>query len=229
MVLPAVTIFRLQTAIGSADQGFAGWAQLFSLLPGRIGVLLRHAFFRQACGGCKADAHIGFGSLFSHRGVSIGRSAYIGSYCLIGEVAIEDDVLIASGVSIMNGCQQHGTERLDAPIREQPGIYQQITIGANSWIGERAVIAASVGRHCIVGAGSLVLKPLPDYSVAVGSPARVIRNRRPDGDDHSADSGYTKVTDPALASTAESASGNAVDLSPVETAEFAMGCLKQAT
>ena len=39
-------------------------------------------------------------------------------------------------------------------------------------------MAANVGRHCIIGAGSLVLSPVPDYCVAVGVPARVIRDRR---------------------------------------------------
>jgi acetyltransferase-like isoleucine patch superfamily enzyme len=92
-------------------------------------------------------------------------------------VTIEDDVLIASHVSIMNGCHQHGTERTDIALREQPGRFEPVTIGRDSWIGERATVAASVGKHCIIGANSLVLSPIPDYSIAVGSPAKVIRNR----------------------------------------------------
>ena len=91
---------------------------------------------------------------------------------------MEDDVLIASHVSIMNGCRQHGTDRLDIPVREQAGIYEPVTIGCDSWIGERATVAANIGRHCIIGAGALVLSPVPDYSIAVGVPARVIRDRR---------------------------------------------------
>jgi acetyltransferase-like isoleucine patch superfamily enzyme len=110
--------------------------------------------------------------------VSLGRSVYIGNYCSIGDVTMEDDVLIASHVSIMNGCRQHGTERLDIPVREQTGVYEPVTIGCDSWIGERATVAANVGRHCIIGAGALVLSPVPDYSIAVGVPARVIRDRR---------------------------------------------------
>lgn len=78
----------------------------------------------------------------------------------------------------MNGCRQHDLSRLDIPVREQPGIYEPVTIGTDSWIGERAIVAASVGRHCVIGAGSLVLEPVPDYAVAVGCPAKVIRDRR---------------------------------------------------
>ena len=95
-----------------------------------------------------------------------------------GSVTIEDDVLVASGVSIMNGCRQHGISSLDQPIREQSGIYEEITIGSGTWIGEKATVAASIGKHCVVGAGSLVLKPVPDYAIVVAVPARVIGDRR---------------------------------------------------
>ncbi|MBL8820425.1 MAG: acyltransferase [Planctomyces sp.] len=178
LVLPAVALCRLQAVVGGRDRAFSGWSQFFALFPGLCGVHLRHAFCRQVMSGCADGAWIGFGTIFSHAGASIGKSAYIGNFCSIGDVAIEDDVLIASHVSIMNGCRQHGTARLDIPIREQPGVYEPVTIGRDSWIGEHATVAASVGKHCIIGAGSVVLKPIPDYSIAVGVPARVIRDRR---------------------------------------------------
>lgn len=178
LVFPAVCLFHMQAAISGADRVFANWSQLFSLLPGLTGVYLRHAFFRRTMKGCGPDACISFGTLFSHPGVSLGRTVYIGNYCSIGDVTIEDDVLIASHVSIMNGCRQHGTERLDIPVREQTGHCEPVTIGCDSWIGERATVAANIGRHCIIGAGALVLSPVPDYCIAVGVPARIIRDRR---------------------------------------------------
>ena len=64
------------------------------------------------------------------------------------------------------------------PIRDQAGRHVPITIGEDTWLGERAIVAASVGKHCIIGAGSLVLHPVPDYCVAVGVPARILRDRR---------------------------------------------------
>ena len=51
-------------------------------------------------------------------------------------------------------------------------------IGEGTWVGSAAVVMADVGRHCVIGAGAVVTRPLPDYSVAVGVPARVIRSRR---------------------------------------------------
>ncbi len=50
--------------------------------------------------------------------------------------------------------------------------------GENSWIGERATIARTSESTVSLEAGSVVLKPIPDYSIAVGVPARVIRDRR---------------------------------------------------
>lgn len=178
MVLPFFAIYWLQAKLIGADTVFPGWTQGFSLIPGLTGIYLRQAFYLLAAKQCGADAWIAFGTIFSHPGVSIGAKAYIGNYCSIGDVTIEDDVLIASHVSIMNGCHQHGTARVDVPMREQPGHYDPITIGQDSWIGERATVAASIGKHCIIGANSLVLTPIPDYAIAVGSPAKVIRDRR---------------------------------------------------
>jgi acetyltransferase-like isoleucine patch superfamily enzyme len=62
-------------------------------------------------------------------------------------------------------------------VREQPGVWPRVTVGRDSWVGDRAVVMADVGRHCVVGAGSVVTKPLPDYAVAVGVPAKVVRYR----------------------------------------------------
>jgi len=178
VVLPAVLTAWLQGKLLGADRVFPGWAQFFSLVPGMTGEYLRHAFYRCLAAQCDDDVCISFGSVASHPGIRLGQSAYIGSFCSLGNVTIEKDVLIASHVSVMNGCRQHGTSRLDIPIRLQPGEYESVTIGEGAWIGEHATVAADVGRHCIVGAGSLVLQPIPHYSIAVGSPARIIGDRR---------------------------------------------------
>ncbi len=178
IMLPSVLCYRLHAIVAGSDRAFSGWSQLLSLIPGLVGVHLRNAFFRFTMRDCAGDCHIGFGTIFSDADVSLGSGVYIGNYCSIGSVTIEKDVLIASHVSIMNGCHQHGTALLDVPIRDQVGRYEPVTIGQNSWLGERAIVAASVGRHCIVGAGSLVLHPVPDYCIAVGVPARILRDRR---------------------------------------------------
>ena len=178
LILPLILLYRLQCLVTRSNTCFSGWSQLVSLIPGTTGVYLRHAFYRCTLAKCRQDACISFGTLFSHAGASIGQTTYVGNYCSIGDVQIGDDVLIASHVSIMNGCNQHSIDRLDIPVREQIGTYDPISIGNDTWIGERATVAASVGKHCVIGAGSLVLTPIPDYSIAVGVPAKVIKDRR---------------------------------------------------
>jgi acetyltransferase-like isoleucine patch superfamily enzyme len=177
-VLPAVLGYWAGKLLLGAQRAFPGWSQAFALWPGLSGVYLRRAFYKLALGGCGDGACIMFGTIISHPTARIGRNAYVGGYCVLGDVTIEDDVLIASHVSIVNGAEQHGTERLDIPVREQPGRFPRVTIGSDSWIGERAIVLADVGRHCVVAAGAVVTKPVPDYAVVAGVPARIVGSRR---------------------------------------------------
>jgi acetyltransferase-like isoleucine patch superfamily enzyme len=177
LVLPAVICYWAARSLTGPDRAFPGWSQLFSLIPGTTGAYLRRAFYRLVLPRCAAGSWISFGSIFSHATAEVGKDVYIGAYCSLGDVTLEDDVLLGSHVSIMNGGTQHGIERLDVPIREQPGIWPRITIGKDSWIGDRAVVLANVGKHCVIGAGSIVTKEIPDYAIAVGVPAKVVRFR----------------------------------------------------
>jgi virginiamycin A acetyltransferase len=92
-------------------------------------------------------------------------------------VHVERDVLIGSGVHITSGRYTHGTRDVSTPIRDQEGEHSVVRIGQGAWIGSAAVVMADVGRSAIVGAGSVVTKPIPDAVVAAGVPARVIRPR----------------------------------------------------
>jgi acetyltransferase-like isoleucine patch superfamily enzyme len=181
LVLPAYLGFRGAGLLLGAGKTFPGWSQAFSLIPGLPGVYLRRAFYRLVFRRCGADACLSFGVIFSHPTAEVGRSTYVGPYCCLGDVTLEDDVLLGSHVSITNGAAQHGIERLDVPVREQPGTWPRVTIGRDTWIGDRAVVMADVGRHCVIGAGSVVTAPVPDYAIAVGVPARVVRSRLPNG------------------------------------------------
>lgn len=180
LVLPAACACWIGVRVAGPDRGFAGWSQLFSLIPGLTGVYLRRAFYRLVLPRCGTDCCLTFGTTFSHPTAKIGDRVYVGAGCSLGDVELDDDVLLASHVSVMNGSQQHGIERLDVPIREQPGHFVPIRIGRDSWIGERAIIAADVGQHCVIGAGSVVTKAIPDYAIAVGVPAKVVRYRNRD-------------------------------------------------
>ena len=85
--------------------------------------------------------------------------------------------MIASGVHIMSGKNQHSMIDLAVPIQQQGGVFEKIEIGEDCWIGNGALIMAPIGKKCVIGAGSVVTERIPDYSVSVGNPARVIRSR----------------------------------------------------
>jgi acetyltransferase-like isoleucine patch superfamily enzyme len=179
LVLPCWVGFLIGGVALGRVKAFPGWSQALSLIPGLPGVFLRRAFYRLVFPRCDRDACISFGVIFSHPTAEVGRCVYVGPYCCLGDVTLQDDVLLGSHVSVTNGAAQHGIERLDVPIREQPGVWPRVTIGADSWVGDRAVILADVGKHCVIGAGAVVTKPIPDYSIAAGVPARVVRTRLP--------------------------------------------------
>ena len=112
------------------------------------------------------------------------RIVVIGDRCLIGRgssvighvrIEIGDDVWTGHQVHITD--MNHGYENIEQPISVQAQGPQPITIGSGSWIGHGCVIlpGVTIGRHVVVGAGSIVTSDLPDYSVAVGTPARVVR------------------------------------------------------
>lgn len=177
LVLPGVGLYQFGSLVLGPEKVFPGWSQAFSLVPGLTGAYLRRAFYQLVFSRCGEDSFINFGTTFSHPTAEVGCRVYVGACCCLGDVTLEDDALLGSHVSIMNGRGQHGIDRLDIPIREQPGSWPRVTIGKDTWIGDRAIIMADVGKHCVIGAGSVVTKPIPDYAIAIGAPARVVRFR----------------------------------------------------
>lgn len=108
----------------------------------------------------------------------IGDGSAVGDYAHIyatKEIQLEKNVLLANYVYISDNL--HGYEDISIPIIHQSIVQKNpVLIGEGSWIGEHAcIIGASVGRHCVIGANSVVTHDIPDYSIAVGAPARVIK------------------------------------------------------
>jgi acetyltransferase-like isoleucine patch superfamily enzyme len=109
----------------------------------------------------------------------IGRGAYIGRFVQINawqDVVIEDDVLIADRVFISDA--DHNYEDLETPIRHQGDRFKGgVLIGTGAWVGIGAVILPGVrlGKHSIVAANAVVTKSVPDFAIAGGVPARIIK------------------------------------------------------
>jgi acetyltransferase-like isoleucine patch superfamily enzyme len=174
---------RLEGRVGRREGIFTGCSELLSLVPGLVGVYLRRGYFRMTLERCGWDCHIGFATTIAHPQVRIGDGVYIGNRCTLGKVVIDDRVAIGSNVDILSGRYQHHFDRTDAEILDQGGTFHPVHIGRNSWVGNSAVVMADIGNDCVIGAGSVVVKPIPPYAVAVGNPAAVKKWRgEPAGD-----------------------------------------------
>ncbi|TYK65832.1 acyltransferase [Colwellia echini] len=156
---------------------FTGLSQLFSLIPGRLGSYFRNSLYSLIMKHCSNNGVIYFGTLFSDPDTEIHDDVYIGPQCNIGKSVIGKNTLIASGVHILSGKNQHNFDDLDTPIQQQGGQYQKIVIGEDCWIGNTAVIMANVGNKAIVAAGAVVINDVPDYAIVAGNPAKIIKQR----------------------------------------------------
>ena len=109
--------------------------------------------------------------------LSIGKRVGIRPYCMISaaeKIVIEDDVIIAAYSSVIDS--DH-TFALGQPnVMHNPLETSPIRIGRGTWVAERVAVlrGADIGRCCIVGANSVVRGRIPDLSIAVGAPARVV-------------------------------------------------------
>ena len=177
LVTPALISYQIRRTLLGADRAIMGSTQALALVPGVIGQYVRTAFLRCTLQRCATSVVVEFGTIFSSAGARLDENVYIGPMCHIGRAHVERDVLIAAGVHVPSGPDTHGFADPNRPIREQPGSKQEVRIGANSWIGSAAVVLANVGPGCVVGAGAVVTKAVPAYSVAAGVPAVVIKTR----------------------------------------------------
>jgi acetyltransferase-like isoleucine patch superfamily enzyme len=112
-----------------------------------------------------AGVYIGTGTtLFGHKGLEIGERS-----------------LLAQNITLTP--YSHIFEDPHTPIIKQGGHSRKVSIGRDVYIGMGVCVmySADIGEGSVIGAGSVVVKPIPPYSVAVGNPAKVIRERKENG------------------------------------------------
>ncbi len=106
----------------------------------------------------------------------IGEGSRIGiGNVLIGPIKIGKNCLTAQYI-VISGLN-HNYQDTTRPILEQGVSTKQVTLKDGCWIGANCTIVAGVtiGKNAVVGAGSVVTKDVPDYAVAVGNPAKVVK------------------------------------------------------
>ena len=110
--------------------------------------------------------------------ITIGKRCLIGFNCTFlsaGHIIIGDDCLFASNVFITT--ENHGMNPENGKYLLQPLNSKDVIIENNCWIGEKVSImpGVKIGKWSVVGTGAVVTKNIPEYSMAVGNPAKVIR------------------------------------------------------
>ena len=110
---------------------------------------------------------------------NVSRTDQQYSLCILdcGLVTIGDRVLFGPGVSIFAA-----THETDVTSRRKGVEYaKEVTIGNDCWIGGSTVImpGVTIGNGCTIGAGSVVTRDVPPFSVAIGSPAKVVKKVEP--------------------------------------------------
>lgn len=144
----------------------------------RVARLLRGWLTKQAILKCGKKVNI-------DQGARYGLDIVLGDYSSIGKNSfVQSGTYIGSHVMIAPDCgiytMNHGHQRIDIPMREQ-GLTKpkHVIIEDDVWIGTKTVILPGVriGKGAIIGAGAVVTKDIPPYSIAVGNPA-IVKKRR---------------------------------------------------
>jgi acetyltransferase-like isoleucine patch superfamily enzyme len=156
------------------------------------GVYLDHGVYLHACPGGisigreslvmkNAILHVYNFRGLPHAGITIGARSLVGEGCILrgqGGITIGDDVYLGTLVQLL--AVNHVFHDTTRPISQQGITARGISIADGAWVGSGAIIidGVRVGRNAVVGAGAVVTGDVPDYAVAVGNPARTVRDLR---------------------------------------------------
>lgn len=109
--------------------------------------------------------------------IRIGDHVGVRPYCTISaaeSITIEDGVVISAFTTIIDSDHTFAAGRPN--VMHNPLVSTPVRVGEGTWIGERVAVlrGSDIGRCCIIGANSVVRGTIPDHSIAVGAPARVV-------------------------------------------------------
>lgn len=162
LLSPGMWVFRLKLARVYWEQNVLAQRQMGALGKGTI--IEETALLK-----CPQNIHI-------------GERSHVNHYCCVwaspnSKIVIGNDGLMGPGVKLFSS--NHGFAR-DRVMKEQDFVERDIRIGDDVWIGANSVVVAGVtiGDGALIAAGSVVTKDIPPYSIAGGTPAKVISERK---------------------------------------------------
>lgn len=115
------------------------------------------------------------GSLRIGDKVVLGRDNVINTYL---DIELGDSVLMADWCYICDF--DHRMDSIELPIKDQGIVKGPVRIGPDTWVGVKVTVLrnTSIGRGCVLGSHAVVRGEIPDFSIAVGAPAKVVKNRK---------------------------------------------------
>jgi virginiamycin A acetyltransferase len=167
LVLPAACL----AGFGRWHEPYVFFAHTVALIPGILGSYLRIAYYSFTLEGAGKNCHIGFGSYFAHSSASFGDKVGIGAYCVLGQVDLGEGTLVAGRAQILSGQRQHRRD-MSGHLTDEGRAFQRISVGAHCWIGAGAIVMADLGEGATVGPGSVVSQNVPPRASVSGNPAR---------------------------------------------------------
>jgi acetyltransferase-like isoleucine patch superfamily enzyme len=171
LIAPLLLAHRLRLV------SFRAGGQALSLVPGAPGVFLRRAWYGATLLRCGKRLHVDFGTVIAAQDTLIGDNCLLGEWSRVGRAEIGSNFLSGPRICIISGRHIKRFDRRDLPIRQQPVNFGRVRIGEDVWAGAQSTIAADVAAHSIIGAGAVVTKTFPEWSIIAGSPAKVLRER----------------------------------------------------
>lgn len=172
VVLPFLLLYWLRVF------SFTTISQLFSLVPGAFGIVLRRVWYTCTLASCGRNFTVDFMAALRSPKARVGNNVYIGVGSWMGLVNIGDDVMFADHVVVLSGSRHHGIEASGVPMRLQEGELRTVKIGNDVWLGSGVRVMADVADHTVVGAGSVVKDTFEAHDIIAGVPAKKIRSRK---------------------------------------------------
>ncbi|MCE5340420.1 MAG: acyltransferase [Planctomycetaceae bacterium] len=147
---------------------------------GKVSKLLRYQLCKRLFRYCGKNVNIEKGVDFgSGRHLSIDDNSGLGVNCRArGPITIGKNVMMGPDVVILT--RNHDFSDTSKPMRGQGGITKPVNICDDVWIGTRAIIlpGVTIGQGSVVGAGAVVTKEIPEFSIIGGCPAKIIKSRK---------------------------------------------------
>jgi acetyltransferase-like isoleucine patch superfamily enzyme len=138
----------------------------------------------------------------TNRGIVVGNGVFLGRNtilsCKNGDITLEEDANVGFNVEVFSAAHvrigartliaaytylvggDHLYDRVDIPVLHQGRTARGIDVGENVWLGAHVVVTdgSRIGRDAVIGAGAVVVGEVPEFHIAAGVPARIVRDRR---------------------------------------------------